>query len=294
MTVNRKDWDEAMNLLDDDLINEAAEYRPVNKKKKIIRIFAGAVAAVVIIGTAGYAIKIHNDGKLQDYKSAESAPAKESGTEEALESLPLNNGYSGNLETPNEKPAVEGDIKTSVAESIGQDISFANVDSIESTKSAETKKFLNEKESKKNVEDNIENKPEEEKDMPKNEQAAESTEWSNEKYNPYYYEKITENDYMAAQKAVMDYIRDERNGSLLVMWMGDYNEEYNERCKKAYEEYPNYKTYAGQNRLIFVDALLQSTKKDDSIGPDSKWWVTFVVYIDPKIEYRVLTYGSKL
>ena len=37
MTVNRKDWDEAMNLLDDSLINEADQYRPVNKKKKIIR-----------------------------------------------------------------------------------------------------------------------------------------------------------------------------------------------------------------------------------------------------------------
>ena len=129
--------------------------------------------------------------------------------------------------------------------------------------------------------------------MAETEQAAESTEWSNEIYNPYYYEKITENDYMAAQKAVMDYIRDERNSSLMVMWMADYDEEYNERCKKAYAEYPNYKTYADQNRLIFVDALLQSTEKDDSIGAP-KWKVTFVVYIDPKIEYRVLTYGSKL
>jgi len=269
MTVNRKDWDEAMNLLDDSLINEADQYRPVNKKKKIIRIFAGAAAAVVILGTAGYAIKMHNDGKPRDYKGDNNAPAKEIGTEEASESLPVGNGYSGNRETPNEKPAVEGDIKTSAAESIGQDISFAHVDSIGY-------------------------KPEEAKGMQETEQAAESTEWSNEIYNPYYYEKITENDYMAAQKAVMDYIRDERNSSLMVVWMADYDEEYNERCKKAYAEYPNYKTYADQNRLIFVDALLQSTEKDDSIGPDSKWQVTFVVYIDPKIEYRVLTYGSKL
>jgi len=294
MTVNRKDWDEAMNLLDDSLINEADQYRPVNKKKKIIRIFAGAAAAVVILGTAGYAIKMHNDGKPRDYKGDNNAPAKEIGTEEASESLPVGNGYSGNRETPNEKPAVEGDIKTSAAESIGQDISFAHVDSIESAKSDETKEMSTEKEADKNEEDSIGYKPEEAKGMQETEQAAESTEWSNEIYNPYYYEKITENDYMAAQKAVMDYIRDERNSSLMVVWMADYDEEYNERCKKAYAEYPNYKTYADQNRLIFVDALLQSTEKDDSIGPDSKWQVTFVVYIDPKIEYRVLTYGSKL
>ena len=168
------------------------------------------------------------------------------------------------------------------------------MDSIESAKSTETKEMSTEKEADKNEEDSIGYKPEEEECMAETEQAGESTGWSNEKYNPYYYEKITENDYMAAQKAVMDYIRDERNSSLMVMWMADYDEEYNERCKKAYAEYPNYKTYADQNRLIFVDALLQSTEKDDSIGPESKWQVTFVVYIDPKIEYRVLTYGSKL
>lgn len=294
MTVNRKDWDEAMNLLDDSLINEADQYRPVNKKKKIIRIFAGAAAAVVILGTAGYAIKMHNDGKLTGYKGDNNASAKEIGTKEASESLPVGNGYSGNRETPNEKPAVEGDIKTSAAESIGKNITFAHVDSIESSKSDEAKEMSTEKEADKIEEDSIGYKPEEEECMAETEQAAESTEWSNEKYNPYYYEKITENDYMAAQKAVMDYIRDERNSSLMVVWMADYDEEYNERCKKAYAEYPNYKTYADQNRLIFVDALLQSTKKDDSIGPDSKWQVTFVVYIDPKIEYRVLTYGSKL
>lgn len=294
MTVNRKDWDEAMNLLDDSLINEADQYRPVNKKKKIIRIFAGAAAAVVILGTAGYAIKMHNDGKLTGYKGDNNAPAKEIGTEEVSESLPVGNGYSGNRETQNEKPAVEGDIKTSAAESIGKNISFAHVDSIESAKSTETKEMSTEKEADKNEEDSIGYKPEEEECMAETEQAGESTGWSNEKYNPYYYEKITENDYMAAQKAVMDYIRDERNSSLMVMWMADYDEEYNERCKKAYAEYPNYKTYADQNRLIFVDALLQSTEKDDSIGPESKWQVTFVVYIDPKIEYRVLTYGSKL
>ena len=294
MTVNRKDWDEAMNLLDDSLINEADQYRPVNKKKKIIRIFAGAAAAVVILGTAGYAIKMHNDGKLTGYKGDNNAPAKEIGTEEVSESLPVGNGYSGNRETQNEKPAVEGDIKTSAAESIGKNISFAHVDSIESAKSLETKEMSTEKEADKNEEDSIGYKPEEEECMAETEQAGESTGWSNEKYNPYYYEKITENDYMAAQKAVMDYIRDERNSSLMVMWMADYDEEYNERCKKAYAEYPNYKTYADQNRLIFVDALLQSTEKDDSIGPESKWQVTFVVYIDPKIEYRVLTYGSKL
>ena len=294
MTVNRKDWDEAMNLLDDSLINEADQYRPVNKKKKIIRIFAGAAAAVVILGTAGYAIKMHNDGKLTGYKGDNNAPAKEIGTEEVSESLPVGNGYSGNRETQNEKPAVEGDIKTSAAESIGKNISFAHVDSIESAKSTETKEMSTEKEADKNEEDSIGYKPEEEECMAETEQAGESTGWSNEKYNPYYYEKITENDYMAAQKAVMDYIRDERNSSLMVVWMADYDEEYNERCKKAYAEYPNYKTYADQNRLIFVDALLQSTEKDDSIGPDSKWQVTFVVYIDPKIEYRVLTYGSKL
>ena len=293
MTVNRKDWDEAMNLLDDSLINEADQYRPVNKKKKIIRIFAGAAAAVVILGTAGYAIKMHNDGKTRDYKGDNNASVKEIGTEEASESLPVGNGYSGNRETPNEKPAVEGEIKTSAAESIGKDISFAHVDSMESAKSLETKEMSTEKEADKNEEDSIGYKPEEAKSIPKTEQAAESTEWSNEKYNPYYYEKITENDYMAAQKAVMDYIRDERNSSLMVMWMADYDEEYNERCKKDYAEYPNYKTYADQNRLIFVDALLQSTEKDDSIGAP-KWQVTFVVYIDPKIEYRVLTYGSKL
>ncbi|MBR4588995.1 MAG: hypothetical protein IKO30_11920 [Lachnospiraceae bacterium] len=292
--MNRKDWDEAMNLLDDSLINEADQYRPVNKKKKIIRIFAGAAAAVVILGTAGYAIKMHNDGKLTGYKGDNNAPAKEIGTEEVSESLPVGNGYSGNRETPNEKPAVEGDIKTSAAESIGKNISFAHVDSIESAKSTETKEMSTEKEADKNEEDSIGYKPEEEECMAETEQAGESTGWSNEKYNPYYYEKITENDYMAAQKAVMDYIRDERNSSLMVMWMADYDEEYNERCKKAYAEYPNYKTYADQNRLIFVDALLQSTEKDDSIGPESKWQVTFVVYIDPKIEYRVLTYGSKL
>ena len=51
--MNRQDWDEAMLMIDDDLLSEAAEaFAGRHKKKKRQRFFAGLAAAVIMLGTA--------------------------------------------------------------------------------------------------------------------------------------------------------------------------------------------------------------------------------------------------
>lgn len=63
--MNRQDWDEAMLMIDDDLLSEAAEaFAGRHKKKKRQRFFAGLAAAVIMLGTAYTVISIYNDHML--------------------------------------------------------------------------------------------------------------------------------------------------------------------------------------------------------------------------------------